>query len=69
MALNKAQLKQEIAQIMTDMLDREEDSIEEYSTRLSNAIDDYVKSMTITYVSGLVAGNIPVAGSFQHQIT
>jgi hypothetical protein len=45
MPLNKDQLKTEIAGIMTDMLNRDNSSsIEEFATRLSNAIDAFVKS-------------------------
>ena len=41
MALNKTALKTEIIGIMADMLQRENTSIEEFATRLSDAIDDY----------------------------
>jgi hypothetical protein len=64
MALNKADLKNAIIQIMTDMLSRETDSIDEFATRLSDAIDDYVKTATIVYQAGLTAPNGAVTGMF-----
>lgn len=47
MALNKPKLKQDILSILTDMESREVDSKDEFATRLSNAIDDFVKSGTV----------------------
>lgn len=44
MALNKSGLKATIATLMTDMSAKEAVSIDEFSTRLSNAIDVFVKS-------------------------
>lgn len=64
MALSKADLKNTIVQIMTDMLSRDTDSIDEYATRLSDAIDEYVKSATIVYQTGLTSPNGAVTGTF-----
>lgn len=64
MALNKTDLKGAIVQIMTDMLTRDTDSIDEYATRLSDAIDNYVKTATIVYQAGLTAPNGAVTGTF-----
>lgn len=47
MALNKAALKTTIVAILTDMLTKEENSIEEFATRLSDGIDVFVKSGTV----------------------
>ena len=47
MALNKATLKNTIVAILTDMLTKEENSIEEFATRLSDGIDVFVKSGTV----------------------
>jgi hypothetical protein len=47
MALNKGDLKDAIAIILTDMLTKEANSIGEFATRLSDAIDIYVKSGTV----------------------
>lgn len=57
MALNKAQLKIDIKDLLTDMLTREENSIEEFATRLSDKIDVYVKTATVKYTGGLIAPN------------
>ena len=66
MALNKTALKNKIVSIMTDMLERENTSIEEFAARLSDGIDDYVKEATIVYQNGLVApsGGGAVTGTF-----
>jgi hypothetical protein len=64
MALNKADLKTKIEAIMTDMMEREDTSIDEFATRLSNAIDAYVKEATVVYSSGLIAPNGAVTGTF-----
>ncbi len=44
MALDKAGLKANIVTLLTDMLTREETSIEEFADRLANAIDVFVKT-------------------------
>jgi len=64
MALNKSELKTQIAAIMTDMMARETTSIDEFATRLSNTIDAYVKEATVVYSSGLIAPNGAVTGTF-----
>lgn len=68
MALNKSQLNQEIKQLMTDMKNREEDSIEEFAERLSNSIDNYVKGIKIVYTTGLANQGGAVTGSFTHTV-
>ena len=50
MALDKNILKASIVTIMTDMLSREETSVEEFAERLSTAIDAYVKAGVVTGV-------------------
>lgn len=66
MALNKDNLKSKIVQIMSDMMEREDTSIEEFATRLSTAIHEYVTDAKITYQTGLVApsGGGAVTGTF-----
>lgn len=66
MALNKTVLKNEIVTLLTNMLTRENTSIEEFATELSNSVDAFVKSADIKYTSGLVAPNIggAVTGTF-----
>tara|TARA_R110002049_G_scaffold18274_1_gene70038 strand:- start:143 stop:352 length:210 start_codon:yes stop_codon:yes gene_type:complete len=62
MALNKALLKGKIEGILLDMMQRENTSVAEFATRLSDAVDDYVKEGELNYTSGLVAPNGPVTG-------
>lgn len=64
MGLDKTALKNNIAQIMNDMMEREDNSIDEFATRLSNSIDDYVKQASVIYTNGLVAPNGNVTGEF-----
>lgn len=47
MALNKSALKTTIVALLTDMLAKEENSIEEFATRLSDAVDVFVKTGTV----------------------
>lgn len=69
MALNKTELKNEIVSIMTDMMQRENTSIEEFATRLSDAVDVYVKGADIIYTAGLIDGeSLPVTGTFEGQL-
>lgn len=47
MALDKTGLKTAIIALLTDMLAKEENSIEEFATRLSDKIELFVKSGTV----------------------
>lgn len=64
MALDKQRLKNEIAALLTDMMLREQNSIDEFATRLSDAVDVFVKTADIVYTDGLSAPNGPVTGTF-----
>ena len=64
MALDKNQLKQEIKQILQDMMQRDNASFEEFAERLSTAIDNYVKQAEIIYTGGLSAPSGAVTGTF-----
>jgi hypothetical protein len=65
MSLNKVALKAEIVSLLTDLLTRENSSIEEFADRLSTSVDTYVKTATITYTSGLTsATGGAVTGTF-----
>ena len=64
MALDKDRLKNKIVGIMTDMLTRDETSVEEFADRLATAVVDEVKEADINYASGLIAPNGAVTGSF-----
>ena len=50
--LDKASLKNGIHQLLTDMRTRNANSDEEYATRLSNLIEDFVKSGDGVYQVG-----------------
>ena len=69
MSLNKTNLKNDISEIMTDMMERKDTSIDEFATRLSDAIDVYVKEASISYTSGLVAPNGSVTGTFEGNLS
>lgn len=56
MALNKTALQTTIAALLTEMLAKEETSIEEFATRLSDAIDVFVKT-------GVVSVNVSTTGT------
>lgn len=64
MALNKTQLKNGIKQLMQDMMQRDQASIDEFAERLATLIDNYVKEATIVYESGLQSPHGPVVGTF-----
>jgi hypothetical protein len=72
MALNKATLKESIkagfvaAKQNTDDPDAAFDAL---AGAISDAVDIYVKQMTITYTTGLTAPNGPVAGVFGNTIS
>ncbi len=61
MALNKIGLKNAIKTLLDDMKTKEEDASEEFATRLSDAIDTYVKTGSVTVAPGiaLLAGAYP----------
>ncbi len=69
MALDKEFLKSEIVSLMTDMLQREDTSVEEFATRFSDAVDAYVKEADIVYTTGLTSatGGV-VTGIFEGQL-
>ena len=69
MALNKNELKQNIKQILIDMMQRDTASYEEFAQRLADAIDTYVKQATINYTSGLTAPNGAVTGTFNGNLS
>lgn len=53
MALDKPGLKATILSILTDMEGRTEDAKEEFATRLSDAIDVFVKTGKVTVEAGI----------------
>lgn len=63
MALNKTALKTGIKQLMDDMLTREQNANDEFATRLSNLIDTYVKSGTVTVQPGITVSTTGTAAA------
>jgi len=53
MALAKPALKASIKQLLQDMMAREDASFDEFATRLSDAVDTYVKTGTVTVAAGI----------------
>lgn len=68
MALNKNGLKTAIKTILNDMRNRKENADEEFAERLSDAIDNYVKTASIVYENGLTAPEGPVTGVFNGKL-
>lgn len=68
MALNKATLEASIRNAFKSMQDAggdEEQALNTFCSKLSDAMDAYVKSAEIVYVSGLTASTYPVLGEFK----
>lgn len=53
MPLNKPALQSAIKTLLTDMMTREESSIDEFAQRLATAIDTFVKSGSVTVAAGI----------------
>jgi len=72
MALNKEKLKSQIKSVLTELKQRESDperAADEFAEALSGAIEEYIKGMEITYISGLITSAGPVTGVFQNQLS
>lgn len=68
MALDVNRLKAKIAVVMNDMMLREENSIDEFSQRIAQAVVEEIQEATIIYTSGLAAPNGPVTGTFNGEL-
>lgn len=70
MAMSISNLKVKIAALLSDMMERDETSIEEFATRLATAVVEEVQAADIIYSSGLVApsGGGPVTGTFEGEL-
>jgi hypothetical protein len=69
MALNTAQLKTDIIELLTETMKSEETDFEKFAEKLANMIEKYVKTAQINYTSGLVAPNGAVTGTFNGNIS
>jgi len=63
MALNKTALQITIVALLTEMLTKEESSIADFATKLSDAIELYVKSGTVTVAVSVATTGTAVAQS------
>jgi hypothetical protein len=68
MALDKGSLQTGIKSLLTEMLTRDKNSVDEFAQRLSTLIDTYVRTAKITYESGLTAPNGAVTGEFKGKL-
>jgi hypothetical protein len=69
MALIKANLKADIKLLLQDMMERDEASFEEFSERLSTAIDEYIKDAMITTTITQITAATMVAGPYPVTVT
>ena len=53
MPLQKSVLKESIKSLLQDMMSREQPSYEEFADRLSNSIETFVKSGSVTVQAGI----------------
>lgn len=68
MALDKSKLEKGIKQLLEDMMQREENSFDEFAKRLATTIDAYVKEGEIEYLGGLANSGGAVTGTIQGTI-
>lgn len=64
LATEKAAAKTALVTILEEMMTREETSIEEFSERIIDVLEDWLKEASIKYISGLIAPNGTVTGTF-----
>lgn len=53
MALVKSKLKETLFSLLSEMREKTEVSDDEFAERLATAIDDYIRSATVTVASGI----------------
>lgn len=68
MALDKSKLETGIKQLLEDMMQREQNSFDEFAKRLATTIDAYVKEGEIEYLGGLANSGGAVTGTIQGTI-
>ena len=69
MALNKAKLAQDIEKLLKDMETRTENAKPEFAQKLANAIDAYVRTITVTSLPILVSPTGPVTGTITNTVS
>lgn len=68
MALDKGKLESDIKGLLTDMMTKDTNSIDEFARRLSTAIDSFVKKGEVDYQGGLTNSGGPVTGTLKGNI-
>lgn len=68
MALDKSKLEKGIKQLLEDMMQREQNSFDEFAKRLATTIDAYIKEGEIEYLGGLANSGGAVTGTIQGTI-
>ncbi len=63
MPLQKPALKNSIKTLLQDMMARENASFDEFATRLSDAIDIYIKTGTVTVPAGVAVATTGTAAA------
>lgn len=63
MALNKTGLKNSIKSLMQDMMKKEDASIDEFAGKLSDAVDTYVKTGSVSVSVGIPVQVAPETGT------
>lgn len=69
--LDKSTLKLSLEQAFKDQREKETDweaAVDDLCTKISDAVDAFIKSATIVYTSGLVAPNGAVTGTFEGEL-
>ncbi|MFI3322083.1 MAG: hypothetical protein R3Y50_06115 [Rikenellaceae bacterium] len=73
MALVHATIKNEVKAAFTEVMNQSDDdregAIDRLSDKIATAVENAIKSMTITYSTGLVAPTGAVTGTFTYTIT
>lgn len=72
MALDTGKLKTDLKRLYQQARDNNEGAdaaLDAFIEGMGDVIEAYVKSITITYTTGLSAPNGPVVGTFEHTIS
>lgn len=70
--LDKSTLAKSISKAFMDQRENTDDpqkAADNLAGQIADAIDVYVKQMTITYSNGLIAGPYPVVGTFVYTLS
>lgn len=65
---DKAAAKTALVSLLTDMLTKEDNSVDEYADRLIDIFEVWLKKANIKYVNGLTAGGNAVVGTFNGKL-